>query len=78
MKVGNDLYNYGTIADLKIKPGVYIDFAKMANLSSLISDIDTLDIVKLGTTPAELNERSNVEEKEFDRSSVFDEQVKKT
>ena len=31
MKVENDLYNYGTIADLKIKPGVYTDFAKMAN-----------------------------------------------
>ena len=78
MKVENDLYNYGTIADLKIKPGVYTNFAKMANLSSLISDIDKLDIVKLGTTPAKLNQRSNVEEKEFVRSSVYDEQVKET
>ena len=37
----------------------------MANLSNLISDIDKLDIVKLGTTPAELIERSNVEEKKI-------------
>ena len=65
MKVEIDLPNYGTIAELKNKPGVYTDFAKMANLSNLISDIDKLDIVKLGTTPAELIERSNVEEKKI-------------
>ena len=65
MKVEIDLSNYGTIAELKNKPGVYTDFAKMANLSNLISYIDKLDIVKLGTTPAELIERSNVEEKKI-------------
>ena len=74
IKVELDLFNYATTSGLKIKTGVdKSDFAKMANLASLILDIDDLDTDKLKAVPIDLYKLSNVVVKK----TVYDKLVKK-
>ena len=56
VKVGLDLSNYATKSDLKSEAGVdTVDFAKKADLASLKSDDDNLDIDKLKNVPNSLS-----------------------
>ena len=51
--------------------------AEKSDLASLKSEIDKLDIRKLGTTPADLSKVSNVVKNEAIKKTVYDELVKK-
>ena len=53
VKVELDLSNYATKVDLKNAAGVDVsEFAKMADLTNLKSDVDKLDIDKLKNVPS--------------------------
>ena len=69
-----DLPNYATKSDLKNTPGVDTsDFAKKADLASLNTDTDRLDIDKLDTTPTDL---SNIIKNDVVKKAVYDALVK--
>ena len=56
-KVEFDLSNYATKSDLKCTTGVNTsDFAKKADLASLKSDIEKLDVDKLDSLKSKVNE----------------------
>ena len=56
-----DLSNYATKAYLRNVAGVHtLKFAKKVDLASSKSEIDKLDVVKLGTTPVDLKKLSYV------------------
>ena len=55
-----DLSNYATKSDVKNEIGFdKLDFAKKADLASLKSDVDELDIDKLKTVPTDLVKLNN-------------------
>ena len=69
--------NYATKSDFKSATDVDIStFVKEANLASLKSDIDALDIEKLKTVPVDLYKLSSVVEKEVVKKTGYDESVK--
>ena len=69
--------NYATKSDFKSATDVDIStFVKEANLASLKSDIDALDIEKLKTVPVDLYKLSCVVEKEVVKKTGYDESVK--
>ena len=69
VKVELDLPNYATKADLKIETGVdTLKFAKKADLTSLKSDADKLDIDKLRNVPTNAsNLKSKVDKSDVDK-----------
>ena len=69
VKVELDLPNYATKADLKIETGVdTLKFAKNADLTSLKSDADKLDIDKLKNVPTNAsNLKSKVDKSDVDK-----------
>ena len=76
VKVGLDLSNYATKADLKNAAGIDTSqFAKKVDLGSLKSEIDKLDINKLETTPLDLSNLIDVVKTEVVRKTVYDELV---
>ena len=78
VKVGLDLSNYATKADLKNATGIDTSqFAKKVDLGSLKSEIDKLDINKLETTLLDLSNLIDVVKTEVVRKTVYDELVKK-
>ena len=78
IKIELDLSNYTTQSDFKNATDIEtLDFAKKADLASLKSDIDELDIGKLETSCANLSKLSNVVEKEDVKKGVHDELYKK-
>ena len=73
IKVELDLSNYATKSDVKNTMGLDTSkFAKKANLASLKSEIDKLDVDQLGTTPVNLTSNKN----EVVQKTVYDELVK--
>ena len=70
VKVGLDLSNYATKADLKNAKGVDTStFAKKTGLAKLKSDADKLDIDKLKNVPRNLsNLKSKVDKLDVDKS----------
>ena len=78
IKVELDLSNYATKSDLKETTGVDIaKFAEKADLTSLKSDVDELDINKVKTVPTDLSQLSDVVKNEVLKKTVYDELVKK-
>ena len=64
--MGLDFSSYVTKSDLKNPTGFDTsDFAKQADLASLKSEFDKLDIVKLEINSADLSEKINVVENIF-------------
>ena len=51
--------------------------AKKADLASLKSDFDRLDIDKLETTPVDLSKLTNVVKYEVVKKTIYDELIKK-
>ena len=73
IKVELDLSNYAIKFDVKNTMGLDTSkFAKKANLASLKSEIDKLDVDQLGTTPVNLTSNKN----EVVQKTVYDELVK--
>ena len=72
MKVELDLSNYATKANSKYATGVHTSkFAKKADLASLESEVDTLDIDKLEKVPTGLNSlKSKVYKLDVDLSKL--------
>ena len=69
MKVGLDLSNYATRADLKNETGVDTSkFAKRVDLASLKSNVDKLHIDQLKNVPTNLsNLKSKVDQLDADK-----------
>ena len=69
MKVGLDLSNYATRADLKNETGVDTSkFAKRVDLASLKSNVDKLHIDQLKNVPSNLsNLKSKVDQLDVDK-----------
>ena len=73
-----DLSDYGTKSDLKNATGFNTSkFAKEADLASLKSDVDRLDIDELESTSIELSKLRNGVENEVVKKTLYEEQVKK-
>ena len=73
-----DLSNYATKSDLKNAAGVVtLKFANKADLASLKSKIDKLDLDELETTPVDSSKLSDVVKNEVVKKAVYDELVKK-
>ena len=73
-----DLSNYATKSDLKNAAGVVtLKFANKADLASLKSKIDELDLDELETTPVDSSKLSDVVKNEVVKKAVYDELVKK-
>ena len=73
-----DLSNYATKDD--IKNITHVDtssFALKTNLANLKTEIDKLDIDKLGTVPVDLSKLSNVVKNDVVKKTVYDEFVAK-
>ena len=78
IKVELDFSYYATKSDLKSATGVDTSkCTKEADLASIKSDIDDLDIDKLKIVPVDLHKLSNVVEKEVAKKDMYDELVKK-
>ena len=73
IKVELDLPNYATKSDVKNTMGLDTSkFAKKANLASLKSEIDKLDVDQLGTTPVNLTSNKN----KVVQKTIYDDLVK--
>ena len=73
-----DLSNYATKSDLKNAAGVVtLKFANKADLASLKSKIDKLDLDELETTPVDSSKLSDVVKNEVVKKAAYDELVKK-
>ena len=73
IKVELDLSNYATKSDVKNTMGLDTSkFAKKANLASLKSEIDKLDVDQLGTTPVNLTSNKN----KVVQKTIYDDLVK--
>ena len=78
MKVELDLFNYATKSDVRKETGVDTsNFAKKANLTSLKSDVDKVDIYKLKTIPNDWSKLSNVADDDVVKKTVYDELARK-
>ena len=78
IKVEIDLSNYATKKD--INDITHVDtsnFALKTNLSSLKTEVDTLDIDKLATVPVDLSKLSNVVKNDVVKKTVYDKLVTK-
>ena len=68
-----DLSNYGTKADLKNVTHVGTSsFARKANLASLKTEVDKLDIDKLAPVPVDLSKLSDVVKNDVVKKAVYD------
>ena len=72
-----DFSNYATKTVTNVTGNDTLDFAENAELASLKSDVDKLDINILKTAPADLSRLSNVVENGVVKNTVYDELVKK-
>ena len=78
IKLELHLPNSAIKSDLKNATGVDASkFAKNANLSSIKSKIDKLDIDELETTPVDLCKLGDVAKSEFAKEAVYDKFIKK-
>ena len=70
--------NYATKSNLKGAAGIDTsNFAKKADLNSLKSNIDRLDVNKSETTPVDLSILSDLVKSEVAKTTVYDELIKK-
>ena len=73
-----DLSNYATKADIKnISHVDTSSFALKTNLASLKTEVDKLDIDKLGPVPVNLSKLSDVVENDVVKKTVYDKLVAK-
>ena len=78
IKIEIDLSNYATKTDTKNITHVDTsNFALKANLASLKTEVDKLDIEKLVPVPADLRKLSNVVKTEVVQKTVYDKLVTK-
>ena len=77
VKVELDLSNYATRADLKNATWVIHQNLLEIDLAKVKSEVDKLDIDKLGTTPFDLSKLSDVVKNEVVQNAVYDVLVKK-
>ena len=78
IKIRVDLSNYATKTDLKNI--LHVDtssFALKTNLSNLKTEVDKLDIGKLGAVPVDLSKLSNVVKNEVIKKTEYDKLVNK-
>ena len=67
-----DLYNYATKADLKNGTGADTSkFAKKVDVANLKSNVDKLDIDKVGTTPVNLSKLSNLVKNDIAKKTEY-------
>ena len=70
--------NYETTSDVKSLTGVdKSDFAEKADVASLKSKVEKIDVDKLETVPTDLSKLRNVVEKDVVKKNEYDKLVKK-
>ena len=72
-----DFSNYATKTVSNVTGDDTLDFAENAELASLKSDVDKLDINILKTAPSDFSRLSNVVENGVVKNTVYDELIKK-